>query len=309
MPRASLTFWAVKARQSADHVVLSFAATAMQIQRLARVQRVGRTETGSLFGFQRPQGGSHIREIRNYMAREDAVVPNSIVVAFIESDNSIAVRRDGGIVEVEIDVSGEPRGWVIDGQQRLSALGGLPDRDIELFVSVLFCRDEEELRRQFILINNTKPLPRGLVYELLPTVGKLPLRLSSRTRAAHLTERLNYQAGPLFGQINQHTNPTGRIKDTAIQTLIMNSLADGAMRDLINRSDGETECLQLVNNFFIHSRVIKLEPQYQAARGGGCTCEVCAHHAYMNNCTVQWYTAGHNSTTSTCTNQVYCRFE
>jgi DGQHR domain-containing protein len=251
MPPDSLTFSAVRARQSANHVVLSFAATAPQIQRFARIQRVGRTETGDLFGFQRPQVGAHIREIRDYMAREDAVVPNSIVVAFIETEKSIAIKGEGTVVEVAIDVSGEPRGLVVDGQQRLSALAGLPDRDIELFVSALVCRDEEELRRQFILINNTRPLPKGLIYELLPSVAKLPLRLSSRTQAAHLTERLNYRAGPLFGQINQHTNPAGRIKDTAVQTLIMNSLADGAMRELINKRDGETECLRLVNNFFI----------------------------------------------------------
>jgi len=251
MTSTPLTFSAIRARQSNRHQVFVFAATARQIQRFARIERAGRSGQGDLFGFQRPQVGAHIREIRDYMQRDDAVVPNSIVVAFVETDGCFRVDGDGAVVRVEIDVQGTPRGLVVDGQQRLSALAGLPERDMELLVSVLVCRDQAELRRQFILINNTRPLPKGLIYELLPTVEGLPLRLSSRSLAAQLTDRLNYRCGPLQGQIHQHTNPTGRIKDTAVQKLVMNSLADGAMRDLIQRKDGETECLRLVNNFFI----------------------------------------------------------
>jgi DGQHR domain-containing protein len=255
MATITLTFSAIKARQSNEHSVLSFAASAQEIMLFAQVERIGRNTSGDLFGFQRPQIESHIREIRDYMARDDAVVPNGIVVAFLASDPGFRVIGNEGVVQIEIDISDHPTGLVVDGQQRLSALAGLPERDFQLFVSALICPDEEELRRQFILINNTRPLPKGLIYELLPSVSGLPSRLSVRTKAAELTERLNFRLGPLAGKINQHTNPTGRIKDTAIQKLLMNSLSDGALQEINrkakNSAIGDESCLRIVNNFFI----------------------------------------------------------
>ena len=68
----------------------------------------------------------------------------------------------------------------------------ISNKDFEVFASVLICKDEEELRRQFILINNTKPLSKSLIYELLPQVSDMPERMNSRTLAAKLTSRLNY---------------------------------------------------------------------------------------------------------------------
>ena len=53
----------------------------------------------------------------------------------------------------------------------------------------MVCADEAELRRQFVLINNTRPLPKSLIYELLPGVDGLPSRLSNRAFAAELTAR------------------------------------------------------------------------------------------------------------------------
>jgi DGQHR domain-containing protein len=122
-----------------------------------------------------------------------------------------------------------PPGLVVDGQQRLTALSQLDDKDFEIFVSALICSDEAELRRQFVLINNARPLPKSLIYELLPGVEGLPHRLSHRARAADLVARLNYDnRSSLCAMIYQHTNPGGIIRDTAIQRVIMNSLNDGS---------------------------------------------------------------------------------
>ncbi len=107
------------------------------------------------------------------------------------------------------------------------------------------------MRRQFVLINNTRPLPKSLIYELLPTVEGLPDRLESRSAASDLTARLNYEeASSLKGLIRQHTNPAGFIRDTAIQRVVMNSLSDGVMRDMISQPGGERRCLALVSNYF-----------------------------------------------------------
>ena len=115
----------------------------------------------------------------------------------------------------------------------MTALSGLPDKDFQIFVSIIVCPDVEELRRQFVLINSTRPLPKALIYELLPGVRGLPKRLTSRSFAAMLTERLNFDCdSSLRGLIFQHTNPSGVIRDTALQKVIMQSMSDGAIREI-----------------------------------------------------------------------------
>ena len=42
---------------------------------IARIERAGRSETGDLFGFQRPQVARHILEIRDYLKLPDSVLP------------------------------------------------------------------------------------------------------------------------------------------------------------------------------------------------------------------------------------------
>ena len=244
-----LEFVAIRARQSDKHQVLSFPAKASEIGLFATIDRIARDEEGKLRGFQRPQIANHIHEIRDYLKKDDAVLPNPIVVAFTESVQVIEDR--GNVVRLVVDISQGAPGLVVDGQQRLTALNGIPEKDFEVFVSALICRNDEELRRQFILINNTRPLPKSLIYELLPSVEGLPDRMSSRTFAAKLTEALNYdEASSLHGFIKQHTNPDGAIADTSLQKLIMNSVSDGACRELMRQEDGKERCFELISAFF-----------------------------------------------------------
>jgi DGQHR domain-containing protein len=229
---------------------VSFAARASELQRFAAIERVGRDEIGTLSGFQRPQIAGHIREIKDYLEKPEAILPNPIVVAFTRGI-TVEKEEDGGSCRVRIDVSNGPMGLVVDGQQRLSALTQIDGKDFQVFVSAVMCADDTELRRQFILINNTRPLPKSLIYELLPTVDKLPRRLSDRSLAAELTARLNYDpASSLKGLIYQHTNPGGFVRDTAIQKVIINSLVDGVMRELIRQPDGRDRCFELISEFY-----------------------------------------------------------
>lgn len=245
-----MRFPAIRARQSATHEVVSFAASVEQIKAIAAIDRVRRDADGSLHGFQRPMVANHIREIRDYLQRPDAVMPNAIVLAFTEGIT--VTERDSCSVEIEIDVSGGPVGVVVDGQQRLTALGGLSSGDFQLLVSALICKDQDELRRQFILVNNTSPLPKSLIYELLPGVEGLPRRMTSRARAAHIVEMLNFDnRSSLRGQIKQHTNPQGVISDTALQRMVMNSLSDGYCRTVIDSHDGPEKCFLAISEFFL----------------------------------------------------------
>ena len=201
-------FKAIRARQAADHDVFVFAAKPSDVLSFSEIERVGRSDDGQLKGFQRHQIASHIKEIRDYLARDDALLPNAVILAFIDG---VKIKELGhGIVDVEIDARNGKPGFVVDGQQRLSALSGLQKPGFEVFVSALICKDYNELRQQFVLINNTRPLPKTLIYELLPTVEGLPARFTARKFAARIVDRLNCTSGTsLFGEVRQHTNPKG----------------------------------------------------------------------------------------------------
>lgn len=240
----------ISPRQAGGPTVVCFTATAARILQVARVERIGRSDSGRLSGFQRPQIAAHIREIRDYLSTPEAMLPNSIVLAF-SSEHATYV---GGELVV---IGGEtPPGWVVDGQQRLCAASGLENADFELPVAAFICEDMLELNRQFILINNTRPLSKPLIYELLPGVTGLPHRLSDRAGAALLIEALNYDPNSsLHGVINQQTNPDGIIKDTLMQKLLMNSLRDGALRTF----DGDelmSKGKNVVSEFFAAVRTI-----------------------------------------------------
>ena len=242
-------YTALVPKQSNHLQVLSFCAPANEILDFARIDRIGRQKDGSLTGFQRPQVAAHINEIRTYLAADEAVLPNSVVVAFT-SGVTITNNQDG-MAQVTIDVTEDSKGFVVDGQQRLTALSGLPDKNFEVLVSMIVCSNEEELRKQFILINNTRPLPKTLIYELLPSVTGLPHRLSSRSKSAGLVERLNYdEDSSLHGQIAQHTNPQGTLKDTALQKLIMNSLNAGVLREMSLANNPEVAQFTIISEFF-----------------------------------------------------------
>lgn len=243
-------FKAVRAQQAPGHDVFVFAARPSEVLSFAAIERVARADDGQLKGFQRHQVASHIRDIRDYLSRADALLPNAVIVAFIDG---VKVKdHSDGLVEVQIKVpEGQPPGFVVDGQQRLSALSGIDKKDFQVFVSALVCKDYNELRQQFVLINNTRPLPKTLIYELLPNVDGLPERFTQRKFSARIVDMLNFTRGSsLHGEVRQHTNPTGVISDTAMQRLIMNSASDGAIRSLMNFDDREQRSYELVNEFF-----------------------------------------------------------
>src|SRR5208282_4892867 len=78
-----LRFDALAPVQSPNLPVFTFLAKAEEIARIARIERAGRDDVGTLQGFQRPQIANHIREIRDYLEKPNSILPNSIVVAFM----------------------------------------------------------------------------------------------------------------------------------------------------------------------------------------------------------------------------------
>jgi DGQHR domain-containing protein len=247
----SFKYNAISPKQGNQHKVFGICCRASDVLKFAEIDRIGREQNGTLRGFQRSQVQSHIVEIKEYLQRSDAILPNAIVVAFTSNVNIKKV--EGGLAAIEISVPANRKpGLVVDGQQRLTALSLMENQDFEIFVNCLVCESEDELRRQFILINNTRPLPKSLIYELLPSVDALPSRLSIRTDAARLTEMLNHdESSSLRGQIKQHTHPDGVIQDSVFQRMLMHSLSDGILHDLMNASEnGLLHCFRVVSDFF-----------------------------------------------------------
>ncbi|HLM46537.1 MAG TPA: tRNA-guanine transglycosylase DpdA, partial [Myxococcaceae bacterium] len=116
--------------------------------------------------------------------------------------------------------------------------------------------DVSQQTEQFILVNSTKPLPKGLIYELLPkTTAQLPSLLNRRRLPAQLLERLNLDlSSPLKGMIHTATNPTGIIKDNSILKMLENSLSDGALYKYKRAGSLEADVepiLELLRNYWV----------------------------------------------------------
>jgi len=103
-------------------------------------------------------------------------------------------------------------------------------------------------------VNSTKPLPKGLIYELLPnTEATLPRLLQRRRFPAFLLDRLNRDASsPLQRLVQTPTTPEGIIKDNSILRMLENSLTDGLLYRLRYRasSEGSDAMIEALHSFW-----------------------------------------------------------
>jgi DGQHR domain-containing protein len=238
---------AIEVRQG-KRTLYTLAIDGKTIADVATVSRIKRSDDGTLAGYQRPEVLSHISEIKNYIESAAPMIPNAVVVAF---DSRVAFvpskgpqtdySRVGELV-IPIDPSWAPEerpGFVVDGQQRLAAVREADVASFPICVSAFITDDIGEQTEQFILVNSTKPLPKGLIYELLPgTDTALPTLLARRRLPAAILTRLNRdEQSPLKELIQTATNPASRrgdrhigvIKDNSILKMLEHSLSDGTL--------------------------------------------------------------------------------
>src|SRR4051812_28669109 len=278
--RYELRLPALEVNQSPGRTIYSFAIDGKQLPLFAAVSRVRRDDDAAISGYQRPEVLSHITSIRHYIESASPLIPNAIVVAFdgrvsfepAALDAPTEYSRHGTLVipvDETLDDADKP-GWIVDGQQRSAAIRDADIAEFPIFVTAFVTDDEADQRAQFILVNSTKPLPKGLIYELLPTTdAKLPIALARRQLPSRLLERLNYdEDSPLQYLINTPTNPTskndrgeffGIVKDNSILSMIEHSISDGALycyRDPITGTGDEESMLVLLKSFWSAVRTV-----------------------------------------------------
>jgi DGQHR domain-containing protein len=229
---------ALRLKQGRTREVYSFGIDGKLLHRFAAVSRVGRDDDAAIRGYQRPEVLAHINAIRAYLESERPMLPNGIVVAF---DSRVRFKTGArrptpsshcqyGTLVIPLDEEERP-GWIVDGQQRAAAIRDARLKRFPIFVNAFITGDVAEQRAQFILVNSTKPLPRGLIHELLPsTEAPLPLVLHKKRLPALILERLNYDDdSPLQRRIRTPTSVGGTIKDNSILKMLENSISDGAL--------------------------------------------------------------------------------
>lgn len=234
----TLSLPALALTQSPGRRIFAFGVDGKEVPKFARVFRAQRDDSGGLSGYQRHEVRRHIEEIRQYVESERPMIPNAVVLAFSPTVRFEALPGQEGLAScmgtIHIPISldqDDPTGWIVDGQQRLTAIREADVERFPMFAVGFIAADRSEQREQFILVNNTRPLPRSLIYELLPGVdAALPPALAKRRIPTALVDILNNTPGsPLYHVVRQHTNPSGRLRDNSLLKLLENSLSDGVL--------------------------------------------------------------------------------
>ncbi|UPK63593.1 DGQHR domain-containing protein [Rhodococcus pyridinivorans] len=248
---------AIEVKQG-ERRIFCFAVDGKRIHDFATVSRIHRDDDGALDGYQRPEVLSHIKAIRRYLESDGAMLPNAVVLAFDERVKFEPYRRKSSveysvpgdlIIPIDESVAEENKpALLVDGQQRSAAIREADLGEFPVAAVGFIANSEDEQRSQFILVNNTKPLPKGLIHELLPdTAGYLPPKYARRQLPAQVMIRLNSDPdGPFYRKIAMPTSPDGEIKDNTILKMIENSLYDGALYQYRNPDDGSGDIDQMV---------------------------------------------------------------
>ena len=252
----SLTVPCIKTEQSSGNWIYSFIVNGKDISKFSSISRIKRNEQGDLLGYQRPEILDHVKDIKEYLDKENAILPNSIVMACnqkisFKPEHFINDKCQMGFADLPIN-SDSKIGWIVDGQQRIAALREIKHENFPVSVIAFESNDVEQEREQFVLVNNTKPLPKSLVYELLPSIGKMiPPKLKKRQKAYTVLERLNLDPqSPFYCRIKTITSKhleTANIKDMSVLKMIENSSENGVLYQF----NGEgVRAYKLLSNFW-----------------------------------------------------------
>lgn len=255
----SLERKALKVVQPSGRDLYLLTLTGDELLAVAGISRVSRGEDGKLIGYQRPEVRKHVKEIADYLESPEMILAHPLILAFNSTVRFISSRgqktSDGlaaaGMLQIPLPKPGVVKpAWIVDGQQRALAISLCRKRNFAVPICAFVADDVEIQRDQFLRINNSRPLPRGLVTELLPEVStNLPANLAVRKIPAALCDLLNRDpSSPFKGLIRRSsTSDTEKqtcvITDTVIIKMLEESLtqASGCLFPYRNIATGECD--------------------------------------------------------------------
>lgn len=243
------------------NLLYTFIINGKKISLFASISRIKRGEQHELAGYQRPQVISHIGEIRHYLESQNAMIPNAIVIAFDERVKFIKAEANGsdngfGHLEIPVDADvhdAEKAGWIVDGQQRMTAIQEANIGSFPMCVVGFIAADERAQREHFIRVNSAKPLPKDLIDELIPeTDALLDTTKERRKFPLKLRNLLNHQdQSPFKGRIKTPTMPSGYIASSSVMRMLDNSLSNGVLfRHRRIASDDVPSMLTILINYW-----------------------------------------------------------
>jgi DGQHR domain-containing protein len=250
---------ALRIDQNLKHPLYMFALTSDELLQVADISRITRDESGNLIGYQRPDVRQHVQNIVEYLDSGEIIFPNSIILALSSNVKFKQSRGPGtddgfakaGTLEIALPSGdGQKPAWIVDGQQRALALTKCKRRDLPIPINA-FVADEVELQRdQFLRVNSAKPLPRGLITELLPEVSSnLPANLSAKKMPSAICDWLNREkSSPFYGLVHRASTSKEEksitvIADNSIVKMVEESLSQpsGCLFPYRNIATGETD--------------------------------------------------------------------
>lgn len=257
--RSELRLPALQVRQGPKRMLYSFSVDGKLVHHFATISRVRRDEEGQLHGYQRPEVLSHIDEIKRFIEGPNPMIPNAVVLAFNSTVrfepsgtefHPQGYSRPGTLcIPFDEEMNDEDKpAFVVDGQQRLAAVRDSSLDAFPLSVVSFITDDVAEQTDQFILVNSTKPLAKGLVYELLPTTeSRLPSSLLRKRFPSQLLMMLNAKTNSPFRRlIHTPTNPKGVIKDNSILRMLESSLSEGVLYEFRSKEGENVDAMLTV---------------------------------------------------------------
>ena len=249
---------ALLVQQNSKYPLYLFTLTGEELDQIADIARLDRDEAGRLIGYQRGVVEKHVRNITEYLNSGDVLFPSSIILALCSevrfTRHKSPETRDGfsvsGTIEIPLVANGGKPAWIVDGQQRAMALSRSSRKHFPVPVNAFVAVDSATQREHFLRVNSTRPLPRGLITELLPELATvLPPTLAARKIPAALCEMLNRDPeSPFRGLIRRASTPPGLrrqavVADTGLIKVLESSLnlPSGCLFPHRNIATGETD--------------------------------------------------------------------
>ena len=248
---------ALKVTQRSGKEIFLLSLKADELLAVAGISRVTRDDVGKLIGYQRAEVRRHVKEIADYLSSDDMLFAHPVILSFSSDIRFVSSRgqktSDGiavaGMLEIPLPTKeADKPAWIVDGQQRALAIQLIKDQDFAVPICAFIADDIDIQRDQFLRINNSKPLPRGLVTELLPEVNSpLPPKLALKKIPSALCDLLNQaKESPFYGLIKRPSSADSRkdtevVTDTVIIKMIEDSLThpSGCLFPYRNIATGE----------------------------------------------------------------------